>query len=836
MKKHNILIVEDNKDHLYFIKKALSDKMYNLHCISSGTEAYNYLLNPKIKPDLVLLDNHLPGMTGLEILKKIGAKKKDYGFVFLTIDKSIEIVVEAMNLGVMDFIVKTPNLQYELSQKIKKIYKTHKEKAESLGTEANFKSIMESSADSICAVDTHFNLTSLNQSFKDSFIKSYNIEFKKGDNIFNKNFPRHVLDFWKVKYNKALLGESLIFEFSPKYKGKLLHFEIRLNPITIRNTVVGVSYISRNITDRKKIENELSTKNQLLSKHMNNTPLAAIYIDIHSIVKEWNKAAEKIFGYTEQEALGKNIIDLVVPKSIKGKIKSVCKAIKSGGGNDTNQNINITKQGKTILCNWYNTLITNQNKEPIGVASLVEDITERKFYEEKIRQSDAILNKINSIVLVINNKGDVTYASKGVKLLLGFEPREVLGNGWWEKTFTDSDLALKRRKSALEHFFDNKTFSIDTSRRQLKTKQGNYKWFEWTLSKGIGNTYIAIGLDITKRHDKDSQYKAIIKTANDAIVLVNHKGTIIDWNRAATKIFGYTKKEILGKPVSLLIPKKYIGLHQKAFGKSNKRKTAQKKDRRAEGLRKNGQLFPIELSLNTWQSANKMIFCAFIKDVTEKRQLEQNFIHAFIDAQEVEKQSFGEDLHDGISQILSAESMYIDVLIKLNKQSKGKIHEYLDKIKTLNLSAINEARSIAHGLMSKQLKENGLLKALEHICDDYNNTKNIIFNYSSKNIKEVEISKEIKTNLFRITQEISTNTIRHSGATKAEVRLSKINNNQLKLVVKDNGVGIDFDKMKRENKGAGFKNIERRVKLLNGKIDIKTAPNKGTFFTITIPL
>jgi len=226
-----------------------------------------------------------------------------------------------------------------------------------------------------------------------------------------------------------------------------------------------------------------------------------------------------------------------------------------------------------------------------------------------------------------------------------------------------------------------------------------------------------------------------------------------------------------------------------------------------------------------------------MQDTSEKKALERQFIQAFVEAQEVEKQAFGEDLHDGISQILSAESMYIDLLLNLNKGRTDDNNKHLAKIKELNLSAINDARNIAHGLMSKQLKEDGLIKALEHICIDYSETRHIDFSFLCLGgLKEEEISTEIKIHIFRITQEVATNTIRHSLAKKAMITLSKTPYNYLKIEIKDNGVGIDFDKMHRDHKGAGIKNIERRVTLLNGILKIDTAPNQGTSFTIEAPL
>jgi len=233
---------------------------------------------------------------------------------------------------------------------------------------------------------------------------------------------------------------------------------------------------------------------------------------------------------------------------------------------------------------------------------------------------------------------------------------------------------------------------------------------------------------------------------------------------------------------------------------------------------------------------NPLPVFGILQDITEKRKLERDYINAFIEAQEDEKQSFGEELHDGISQILSAEKMYIDILFNKKEVSDTKRNEFLLKIKEHNLKAIDDGRRIAHGLMSKQLKKEGLLKAVEYICDDYNHSRNITFTFNKDGIEEKEITKAIKTNIYRICQESITNIVRHSGATKTSISFSKTSKNELKLLIKDNGVGIDFEKMKRENRGAGLKNIERRVTLLNGKLDLESTLDVGTKFTIVVPL
>jgi len=691
------------------------------------------------------------------------------------------------------------------------------------------------------------------------------------------------------------------------------------------------------------------------------------------------------------------------------------------------QDINsLTKLGKIILVGkpteiWLGVPLI-VNKEAIGVMAIqhytnpnvyneqdvklfefvsqqLSLLIDNKIAQDKIKQFDLILKKIDSLIFVNNSRGNVTYASQNVKTILGYDPVEVLGDGWWNLTFEDKKLSDKLKNGIINHIFNECPVPKNYSLRKVKTKSGSYKWIEWHVSKGVGNTFISIGIDVTKRQieaqtkqvfynitkkaneslnlrilfnfikselgklintnnffialynnttgmistpymvdeldDQDDfpkgktltgyvidtkkallanesvfkslekakkierlgpssvcwlgvplliKHKAIgaivlqsytdvnaysikdvelleyvannisqiIKQTQDfekinllnqalvqspeTVIITSNEGLIEYVNPAFTTTSGYTAKEVIGKSPSLLKSgeqpsKAYKKLWQTLLeGKIWNGELINRK--------KNGEQFLVSANIAPVKNKEDNIthFIAIEEDITEKRKLEHNFFQAFIEAQEIEKQSFGEELHDGISQILSAEAMYIDVLIKTNKNGKADTLKHLAKIRDLNLNAINEARNIAHGLMSKQLKESGLIKAIEHICIDYSSNKNIAFSFTYDNIEEEEMSKPLKSNIFRIIQEVSTNIIRHSLAKKAEISLTKEKEKYLVLAIKDDGVGINFIKMKRENKGAGLKNIQRRVILLNGVLNIDTGKNKGTSYNIELPL
>ncbi|MCP4687153.1 MAG: response regulator [Desulfobacterales bacterium] len=131
-----ILLVEDNDDDAHFIEAALDKQKHNVRRIVNGERAFHYLLNPDAAPDVVLLDYHLPLMDGLEIIGKTRAEGKDYAFLFLTIDNTVETAVKAMKAGALDFLPKTREYYSDLPDMIHKVYNLQNSRKEKKKAEA----------------------------------------------------------------------------------------------------------------------------------------------------------------------------------------------------------------------------------------------------------------------------------------------------------------------------------------------------------------------------------------------------------------------------------------------------------------------------------------------------------------------------------------------------------------------------------------------------------------------------------------------------------------------------------------------------------------------------
>ncbi|WDP90596.1 MAG: PAS domain S-box protein [Desulfobacter sp.] len=147
-----------------------------------------------------------------------------------------------------------------------------------------------------------------------------------------------------------------------------------------------------NIFRRIQAEEALRKSEQQLSVHLNNTPVGAILWDEEFRVTEWNPAAETIFGYTRQEAMGKTGAELIIPEEVLPEVQGIFHRILSGVGGEKNVNENIKKTGERINCSWYNTLLKDCEGRVTGMATLVTDITEQQKTRELIIQSEKMMS------------------------------------------------------------------------------------------------------------------------------------------------------------------------------------------------------------------------------------------------------------------------------------------------------------------------------------------------------------------------------------------------------------------------------------------------------------
>ena len=128
----------------------------------------------------------------------------------------------------------------------------------------------------------------------------------------------------------------------------------------------------------------------------------------------------------------------------------------------------------------------------------------------------------------------------------------------------------------------------------------------------------------------EERFQSVVESATDAIVLADHQGNIISWNRAAERLFGYTAEEVAGQPLTILMPARYREAHQHGVERMRSIGGSRVIGKTLElhGLKKDGTEFPLELSLGTWKMRERTFYSGIIRDITERKQLQDRLIQA----------------------------------------------------------------------------------------------------------------------------------------------------------------------------------------------------------------
>lgn len=219
-----------------------------------------------------------------------------------------------------------------------------------------------------------------------------------------------------------------------------------------------------------------------------------------------------------------------------------------------------------------------------------------------------------------------------------------------------------------------------------------------------------------------------------------------------------------------------------------------------------------------------------VKDEEIRRR--NNVVQAIIETQEAERRRIAGELHDGIGQMLAAVKLN---LLRVDGGISALDEERRSAFSTaMNVldGAVRDVRTIAHTLSSSTLQELGIVAALQEIVASTTTSEGVRFTLDVHGIDE-HIPEQVELGVYRIAQELITNILRHAHAENAHISLLK-GEREVILMIEDNGVG--FDPKERGVGGMGRRNMEARVRTMNGRIMFDSIPGHGTTVTVEIPL
>jgi two-component system, LuxR family, sensor kinase FixL len=338
-------------------------------------------------------------------------------------------------------------------------------------------------------------------------------------------------------------------------------------------------------------------------------------------------------------------------------------------------------------------------------------------------------------------------------------------------------------------------------------------------------------LEIHSRlEESEARLQAILESCNAGVITIDEKGIIQSFNSSAERIFGYRKQEVIGENVKLLMPYHHREKHDdyiKDYLETNEQKIIGK-GREEHGLRKDGTIFPIHLSISEIKWKKNRIFSGIITDLTERKKLEQRIL----EISDEERRRIGHDLHDGLGQMLTGIRLVSENLARKLKANGIPGSDEVQEISEMAREADEYTRSLTQGMVQVELEKNGLSIALENLCKRADKMFGIQCIYMESGEIEIE-NHSMALNLFRIAQESINNAVKHGNAKNVTIRIGN-SGTHLSLVIEDDGTGFDPQEVKRQ--GSGIQIMNYRAGIMGGILEIHRIEDDLTRVRCIIPL
>ena len=359
------------------------------------------------------------------------------------------------------------------------------------------------------------------------------------------------------------------------------------------------------------------------------SPDASIVISLDGQVRYWSDGAERIFGYTREEAVGRLLNDLVVPEDRRQEEAHIM-AESVARGYTAYESVRRRKDGALVYVDITGKLLRSGDGPVEYLLLSKKDVTDlrvlrdAKLIEAKFRD---LLESMPDGIIMANPAGRILLANAHAERLFGYEPGELRGkpievllptrfrhahvghrSGYFNQPRTRS------MGAGLELYGlrkDGAEFPVEISLSPLETEQG-------TL-------VMSAVRDTSERRKAERKFRGLLESAPDAMVIVDGDGRIVLVNTQTEKLFGYRREELLGQLVEILVPERFRGNHAgyRAGFSGDPRARAMGAGLQLRGLRRDGSEFPVEISLSPLETEEGMLVSSAIRDITERKHIEE---------------------------------------------------------------------------------------------------------------------------------------------------------------------------------------------------------------------
>jgi len=514
-----------------------------------------------------------------------------------------------------------------------------------------------------------------------------------------------------------------------------------------------------------------------------------------------------------------------------------------------------------------------ENEVRIRTAELETEIHERKQASKSMREANrnlqALIDGSPLAIITFDPSGKIMTWNTAAERIFGWKAEEVVGRispavlEQARKEFMD----LVRGTLEGERLLDEELVRHRKDGTPINVAISTAPIYD----EGTPVAGLAMFADITKRKnaeealkESEEHFRSVVQTATDAIITVDINGKITSWNRAALDIFGYSEKEALGTDVTVFMPESYVEAHRAGMKRiiESEKGRIMGKTVEVEGLRKTGEIFPLELSLASIGSGGKRHFTAIIRDITERKKLEAQIHHS----QKLESLGI---LAGGIAHDFNNLLMGIMGNASLALPKIPDDHPAATNIKRIEQASIR-ASDLTNQMLAYSGKGKFVIGTLDMnlIVDEMSQLLvssvgkkcSIYYNFSPDRVTIEGSSAQIQQLIMNLITNASDAIGDESGSITVTTGVKEFEQDSLTslyspdelpggiyslLTVSDTGVGMDdetleklfdpFYTTKETGRGLGLAAVLGIVRGHKGTIKVKSEPGKGTTFRVLLP-
>jgi len=607
---------------------------------------------------------------------------------------------------------------------------------------------------------------------------------------------------------------------------------------------IGTYVICRNITERKNAEIELINNLSQFNAIFNNAYLSYIIINKSMHIIDFNEVAKKTGELLYQRTMkhGESIYNYVREVD-KFNFEAQIQSALAGNIVFSEKSYDISIMQKTWFLFEY-IPIANHLGEFDKVCEIAHNISDWKNAQIKAQENEAIYRLLaensSDVVWLMDLDFNFKYISPSAEKLFGYSIDEL-------KSFLTNSLFNPEKYNYLKAIMSEKAKEFEQTNKsetvffEMEHFHKSGKIVDIDISavfvldenrKIIGIQGTSRDISVRKKAEREiNKLHKAIESAKTSIIITDFEGKIEYANPHFTHVTGFLPDEYKGKNPNFL---------KSDFSGSNFYKNIWETIRLGQtwegefyNQKKNGESYWEYAIISPVRDERGKTFnyVAIVDDITQQKEMDKKMLQAIIEAEEKERVRIAQELHDGVSPLISSSKMFVQAFD--NPNSKMDKHELAINIEELLVEAQKIVRQISFNLSPHILQNFGLVEAVKALAEKIESGGNILIHVATNDMKR--ISPNFETILYRLLSECMNNTIKHANASQIDINFQFIDNG-LKIMYSDNGSGFDYNQAIHQKNGIGLFNMKNRIEIMNGSFDIQTGVGLGTKIYIAVNL